>query len=69
MPPTVKSLRIQNPEARLGLREFVCASLVLEFEYARTSKERAELALHLNRASMECEVLRVATGVLKRERA
>lgn len=68
MPPTVKSLRIQNLEARLGLREFVCASLVLEFEYARTSKERAELALRLNRASTECEALRIAIDVLKRER-
>lgn len=67
MPSTIQSLRIQDLQARLGLRQFVCASLALEIDTAQTSRERAALSLRWEEALAECEVLSAAIDLLKRE--
>lgn len=61
----VQALRIRNLETRLGLRQFVCATLDLQLELATTPGERSALAALWTEAQSGCRTLQVALAILK----
>lgn len=66
MGPMIQALRVENLETRLGLQQFVCASLELELEFAQTAAEKRILALRQTQALKEWNVSQFALELLKR---
>jgi hypothetical protein len=67
MEAMIQALRVENLETRLGLHQFVCASLELESEFAPTVEARKSLAHRRVQEIRECDVLQFALELLKRE--
>ena len=66
MATAVQAFRIQNLEARIGLRHCVCASLELQAEAALTGEERALLLRQRQQALKEYIGLSLILERLKR---
>jgi hypothetical protein len=66
MDTAVQALRIENLEARIGLRQFVCASLEIQIDAAGTAEEKAALISQRDEALKAYFVLRLALDLLRR---
>ncbi|MGO9324196.1 MAG: hypothetical protein ACLP07_06505 [Terracidiphilus sp.] len=66
MGPMIQALRVENLETRIGLQQFVCATLELELEIAQTAEEKRILALRRTQALKEWNVSQFALELLKR---
>jgi len=67
MGPIIQALRVENLETRIGLQQFVCATLELELELAQTEREKRTLGLRQTQALKACGVSQFALELLKRE--
>ena len=63
----IQAFRVENLETRLGLHQFVCASLELESEFAQTHEARDILAQRRAEEMKDCDVLQFAVELLRRE--
>jgi hypothetical protein len=66
MDSIIHALRVENLETRVGLRQFVCASLELEIEFAQTAGEKRTLSLRQKQALRDQNVSQFALELLKR---
>ena len=67
METIIQALRVENLETRLGLHQFVCASLELESEFAQTVEARNILDQRRAEEMKDCDTLQFALELLKRQ--